>query len=165
MSETLERMQERARELARSGKFSGWRSVAFELQFEPGLKEVFQWRHGASAEDAFLWLHSSTAKEELDRLCLDPAPFVPELKTPKPPNVSQTLGRRRPWTGKFFCDNSPKLNRTFAEVKLFIAKQQRLIGTALERDDCQDVAADYAPPGSISSAPAIARGGSRENPR
>jgi hypothetical protein len=35
MSETLERMQARARELARSGKFSGWRSVAFELQFEP----------------------------------------------------------------------------------------------------------------------------------
>jgi hypothetical protein len=71
MSGTLERMQERARELARSGKFSGWRSVAFELQSEPGLKEVFQWRHSASAEDAFLWLHSSRAKEELDRLCLD----------------------------------------------------------------------------------------------
>ena len=52
MSETLERMQARARELARSGKFSGWRSVAFELQFEPGLKEVFQWLHGASVEDA-----------------------------------------------------------------------------------------------------------------
>jgi len=51
MSETLERMQERARELARSGKFVGWRSVAFELQFEPGLKEVFQWLHGASVED------------------------------------------------------------------------------------------------------------------
>jgi hypothetical protein len=71
MVEMLERMQERARELARSGKFSGWRSVAFELQFEPGLKEVFQWRHSAPAEDAFLWLHSSTAKEELDRLCLE----------------------------------------------------------------------------------------------
>jgi hypothetical protein len=71
MSEPLERMQERARELARSGKFSGWRSVALELQSEPGLKEVFQWRHSASAEDAFQWLHSSTAKEELDRLCLD----------------------------------------------------------------------------------------------
>jgi hypothetical protein len=71
MSETLERMQGRARELARSGKFSGWRSVALELQLEPGLKEVFQWRHSASAEDAFLWLHSSTAKEELDRLCLE----------------------------------------------------------------------------------------------
>ena len=71
MSETLELTQERARDLARSGKFSGWRSVAFELQFEPGLKEVFQWRHSVSAEDAFQWLHSSAAKEELDRLCLD----------------------------------------------------------------------------------------------
>ena len=71
MSETLERMQERARELACSGTFNGWRSVAYALQFEPGLKEVFQWRHSASAEDAFLWLHSPTAKEELDRLCLD----------------------------------------------------------------------------------------------
>jgi hypothetical protein len=71
MSGTLERMQERARELARSGKFSGWRSVVFELQCEPNLKEVFQWRHSAPAEDALLWLHSSAVKEELDRLCLD----------------------------------------------------------------------------------------------
>ena len=35
MSETLERMQERARELARSGKFSGWRSVAFDSSSSP----------------------------------------------------------------------------------------------------------------------------------
>ena len=69
MSETLERMQERARELARSGKFRGWRWVAFELQFEPGLEEVFQWLHNASVEDAFQWLHSPKAKEELDLLC------------------------------------------------------------------------------------------------
>ena len=62
-------MQKRARELARSGKFSGWRSVAFELQFEPGSKEVFQCLHSASVEDAFQWLHSPAAKEELDRLC------------------------------------------------------------------------------------------------
>ena len=68
MSEALERMQERARELARSGRFGGWRSVAFELQFEPGLKE-FQGLHSASVEDAFQWLHSPKAKEELDRLC------------------------------------------------------------------------------------------------
>jgi hypothetical protein len=39
------------------------------LQFEPGLKEVFQWLHGASVEDAIQWLHSPKAKEELDRLC------------------------------------------------------------------------------------------------
>jgi|GEM_PF-1856242 hypothetical protein len=69
MSETLERMQKRARELARSGKFREWRSVAFELQFEPSLKEAFQWLHSASVEDAFQWLHSPAAKEELDRLC------------------------------------------------------------------------------------------------
>lgn len=69
MSEALERMQERARELARSGKFSGWRSVVFELQFEPDLKELFQWIHSASVEDAFQWLHSPKAKEELDSLC------------------------------------------------------------------------------------------------
>ena len=69
MSETLKRIQDRARELARSGKFVGWRSIAFELQFEPGLEEVFQWLHNASVEDAFQWLHSPKAKEELDRLC------------------------------------------------------------------------------------------------
>ncbi|HEX2446724.1 MAG TPA: hypothetical protein VHK26_00875, partial [Methyloceanibacter sp.] len=33
MTDTLEYMQWRARELARSGKHVGWRSVAFELQF------------------------------------------------------------------------------------------------------------------------------------
>jgi hypothetical protein len=70
MSETLEYMQERARKLARSGKFNGWRSVAFELQFEPGLQEVFQWSH-PSGEDAFQWLYSPAAKEELDRLCYE----------------------------------------------------------------------------------------------
>jgi hypothetical protein len=71
MSEMLERMQECARELARSGKFLGWRSVVFELQFEPSLKEAFQWLHSASVEDAFQWLHSPTTKAELDRLCDD----------------------------------------------------------------------------------------------
>jgi len=39
------------------------------MQFEPGLKEVYQWLHSASVEDAFLWLHSPKAKAELDRLC------------------------------------------------------------------------------------------------
>jgi hypothetical protein len=55
MSEILERMQERARKLAHSGKFLGWRSVAFELQFEPSFKEAFKWLHSASVEDAFQW--------------------------------------------------------------------------------------------------------------
>jgi hypothetical protein len=71
MSETLEYMQRRAQELARSGKFSSWRAVAFELQFEPGLKEVFQWLHNVSVEDAFQWLHSPAAKEEIERLCYE----------------------------------------------------------------------------------------------
>lgn len=44
MSEVLERIQRRALELARSGKFAGWRAITFELQFEPALKDVF-WRH------------------------------------------------------------------------------------------------------------------------
>ena len=43
MSEALERIQKRARELACSGKFAGWRAITFELQFEPALKDVF-WR-------------------------------------------------------------------------------------------------------------------------
>jgi len=71
MSETLERMKERACELARSGKFVGWRAVAFELQFEPSLKEAFQWLHDESVEDAFQWLHSPATKAELDRLCYE----------------------------------------------------------------------------------------------
>jgi len=79
MSETLNRMQERARELARSGKFKGWRSVAFELQFEPGLEEAFQWLHNGSVEDAFQWIHSPATKEELDNLCYEARNSFPRL--------------------------------------------------------------------------------------
>ena len=71
MSESLQYLKKRARELAISGKFSGWRSVAFELQFEPGLQEVFKWLHNSSVEDAFQWLHSPQTKDELNRLCYD----------------------------------------------------------------------------------------------
>jgi hypothetical protein len=71
MSEILQRMRKRARELARSGKFAGWQPVVFELRFEPELKEAFQWLHDASVEDAFLWLHSPATKQELDRLCYE----------------------------------------------------------------------------------------------
>jgi hypothetical protein len=79
MSETLERMQKRARELARSGKFAGWRAVSFELRFEPDLKEAFQWIHAESVEDAFVWLHSPVTKQELDRLCYEARnPLAPE---------------------------------------------------------------------------------------
>jgi hypothetical protein len=67
MTDTLEYIQRRARELARSGKHVGWRSVAFELQFEPDLKHLF-WFY--SSGDALDWLHSSATKAELDELCL-----------------------------------------------------------------------------------------------
>jgi hypothetical protein len=71
MSETLERMQKRARELARSGKFAGWQAVSFELRFEPELKEAFQWIYDESVEDAFNWLHSPVTKQEIARLCYE----------------------------------------------------------------------------------------------
>jgi hypothetical protein len=53
----LERIQAKARELARSGKFHGWHPIAFELRFEPGYEEAREWLHGAAAQD------------ELDHLC------------------------------------------------------------------------------------------------
>ena len=53
----LRRIQARARELARSGKFYGWRPIAFELRFEKGYEEAREWLH-----DAAVW-------DELDRLC------------------------------------------------------------------------------------------------
>ena len=57
MSEDLKRIQQRARDLARSGKFIGSRAVAFELQFEPGYAQAFR------------WIHSLATLEELDHLC------------------------------------------------------------------------------------------------
>ena len=53
----LERIQAKARELARSGKFYGWRPIAFELRFEAGYQEARE------------WLHHPATQEELDRLC------------------------------------------------------------------------------------------------
>jgi hypothetical protein len=57
MSEKLQRFQARARELARSGAFNGWRPIAFELQFEEGFAEAIQWTYSASTQ------------EELDIIC------------------------------------------------------------------------------------------------
>ena len=57
MSDKVQRVQARARELASSGKFAGWRALAFELQFEPGFS------------DAYGWLYSPSTKEELEGLC------------------------------------------------------------------------------------------------
>jgi hypothetical protein len=53
----LERIQAKARELARSGKFHGWRPIAFELRFEEGYEEARE------------WLHDAATRDELDRLC------------------------------------------------------------------------------------------------
>jgi hypothetical protein len=53
----LKRFQVRARELARSGKFHGWRPLAFELRFEKGYEEARE------------WLHNAAVRDELDRLC------------------------------------------------------------------------------------------------
>jgi len=57
MSEQLSRVQARARALAQSGTFIGWRPIAFELSFEPGYREAFN------------WLYSPSTREELDELC------------------------------------------------------------------------------------------------
>jgi hypothetical protein len=49
--------QDRARALARSGKFASWRAAVFELQFEPGYKEAIK------------WLSDPVTQAELDDLC------------------------------------------------------------------------------------------------
>jgi len=53
----LERIQARAHELACSGKFHGWRPIAFELRFEEGYEEARE------------WLNSAATRDELDRFC------------------------------------------------------------------------------------------------
>jgi hypothetical protein len=59
MSESLKRVQDRARALALSGTFRGWRPIAFTLQFEEGFTEAFN------------WIYSPSAQEELDLLCAE----------------------------------------------------------------------------------------------
>ncbi len=53
----LKRIQARARELARSGRFHGWRPIAFELRFEDSFEEARE------------WLYATTTQDELDRIC------------------------------------------------------------------------------------------------
>ena len=57
MSEKPRSVLARARQLARSGKFIGWRAIAFELQFEPGFEEASQ------------WIDSAANQDELDNIC------------------------------------------------------------------------------------------------
>jgi hypothetical protein len=61
MSDRLQRVQERARQLAWSGEFKDWRSIAFKLQFEDGFTEAFHWIFGAAT------------REELDGICKETA--------------------------------------------------------------------------------------------
>jgi hypothetical protein len=57
MSDSLEREQAHTRALARSGKFAGWRAVAFELRFEPACLSGLG------------WLQNPAAQDEIDDLC------------------------------------------------------------------------------------------------
>jgi hypothetical protein len=59
VSTGLRGIQDFAHKLAQSGKFVGWRAIAFELRFEPGYKEAQQ------------WLSDTETQEQLDRLCAD----------------------------------------------------------------------------------------------
>jgi hypothetical protein len=59
MSKKLQQIQAKARELALSGTFIGWRPIAFTLQFEEGFAE------------AFYWIYSHATQEELDILCAE----------------------------------------------------------------------------------------------
>jgi hypothetical protein len=53
----LQDIQAKARELARSGTFYGWRPIEFVLLFEDGISEARE------------WLYKAATQEELDLLC------------------------------------------------------------------------------------------------
>jgi hypothetical protein len=53
----LRNIQAKARELAQSGTFYGWRPIEFVLLFEDGISEARE------------WLHEASTREELDRIC------------------------------------------------------------------------------------------------
>jgi hypothetical protein len=53
----LKGIQVKARKLARSGTFYGWRPIEFELQFEEGFSEARE------------WLYSSATQDELHDIC------------------------------------------------------------------------------------------------
>ena len=62
MNDPLRRVQGRARALAQSGKFASWRSIAFELGFEPGYQEAFEWLFNPSTRDELECLCRSARK-------------------------------------------------------------------------------------------------------
>jgi hypothetical protein len=53
----LKHIQAKARELAQSGTFYGWRPIEFVLLFEEGISEARE------------WLHKEATREELDLIC------------------------------------------------------------------------------------------------
>ena len=57
MSKKLQQIQAKARDLALSGTFIGWRPIAFTLQFEDGFAEAVD------------WINSYSTRDELDGLC------------------------------------------------------------------------------------------------
>jgi hypothetical protein len=59
MSKKLQQIQAKARQLALSGTFIGWRPIAFTLQFEEGFAEAFD------------WIYSHATQEELNSLCAE----------------------------------------------------------------------------------------------
>ena len=54
---SLQHIQARARKLAQSAQFHGWRPIAFELRFEKGYEEARE------------WFYNPAVRDELDRLC------------------------------------------------------------------------------------------------
>jgi len=70
MSKQLQRIKARARELARSGRFIGWRPVAFELKFEPGFAEASDWIYSPSIQEELDGLCSEARKSTRSRGCL-----------------------------------------------------------------------------------------------
>jgi hypothetical protein len=80
MSKRLQQIQAKARELALSGTFIGWRPIAFTLQFEEGFAEAFD------------WIYSYATREELDSVARMPGrDFVQIARSLDP----RTIGRRR----------------------------------------------------------------------
>src|SRR5262245_19438117 len=65
MSETVKGIQARARELAISGKFAGWRALAFELQFEPAFFDALEWLYSPSTKGEFDGLYKVAIKPQI----------------------------------------------------------------------------------------------------
>jgi hypothetical protein len=68
-----EYVRRRARELAQSGRFSGWLGIEFELRYVEGVPE------------ARIWLDSEPIREELDILCRQAKSRRPASTAKKPP--------------------------------------------------------------------------------